>query len=119
MTFHGVDGLLWPYVFVLLAAALPTMMWRWIGAYAAGRMKDDSEWLILARCISTALVAAVVAQFVFAPTGALATIPLALRLGAALAGFGAFLASGQRVIVGILVGEGCLIGGHLLLSEFG
>ena len=113
-TYSSIDAAWWPYVFIFLAAALPTLIWRWLGVILVGNLDETSEVIVLVRCISTALVAAVVAQFVFHPTGALATLPLALRIFAAVSGFGVFLAS-RNLFASIVVGEGLLVGGALLL----
>ena len=114
MYFDSFDHVLWPFIFILLAGALPTAIWRWFGVVLVGNIDDDSEWLILVRCVATALVAAVIAQLVFEPTGALATFPFEVRVGAALIGFAAFLALGRRLFVAVLVGEAALLGGYLL-----
>ena len=110
LTFTSLDADWWPYVFILLAGALPTAIWRWMGVFLVGNLDEKSEIIILARCISTALIAAVVAQFIFAPSEALATVPLWVRLGAAVSGFLLFLLS-KRLFVGVATGEALLIAG--------
>ena len=115
MFFDSFDTVWWPFVFILLAGALPTAIWRWIGVLLVGNIDEGSQWLILVRCVATALVAAVIAQLIFEPSGALATFPFYLRLGAALAGFAAFLLIGRRLFVGIVVGELTLLGGYALI----
>ena len=114
MYFDSYETALWPFVFILMAGVLPTAVWRWIGVVLVGNIDDDSEWLILVRCVATALVAAVIAQLIFQPTGALATFPAEVRVGAALIGFAAFLAFGKRLFVAILVGEAVLLAGYAL-----
>ncbi|MFD0918061.1 AzlD domain-containing protein [Pseudahrensia aquimaris] len=103
----------WPFVFILLAASLPTMGWRWLAVAIAADIDEDSELLIFVRCLSTALVAAVAAQFIFFPNGALAETSFLLRGGAAVAGFSAYLIS-RSLFVGILVGEVLLVAGMVL-----
>ncbi|MDA8870536.1 AzlD domain-containing protein [Rhizobiaceae bacterium] len=114
MSYTAFDTWWWPFVFILLFGAIPTAMWRWIGVLAIGEVDEKSEWLVLVRCIATSLVAAVIAQIVLFPSGALAEAPFALRLGAAAAGFAAFLLAERRMIVGIVVGEAILLGWMLL-----
>ncbi len=114
MTYTSIDAAWWPFLFILLAGSLPTMIWRWMGAYLVGGLDDDSEWIALARCLSAGLIAAVIAQFVLQPTGALAELPVLLRAGAAIAGFGLFLGT-RNLFVSILFGEAVLIGGALIL----
>ena len=114
MYFDSFDHTLWPYLFILLAGVLPTAVWRWIGVVLVGNISDDSEWLVLVRCVATALVAAVIAQLIFQPTGALATFPLEVRVGAAILGFIAFLCFGRRLFVAIVVAEVALLTGYAL-----
>ena len=112
MYFSSFDIWWWPFVFIFLAGILPTAIWRWIGVVLVGNIDEGSQWLVFVRCIATALVAAVIAQFVFHPTGALADFPFGLRLGAAAAGFIAFLFLGRSLFVAICVGEAVLLGGY-------
>lgn len=116
MSFSAIDAWWWPYLFILLAGWLATDFWRFLGVYLGGRLSEDSELLVLVRCIATALVAAVIANLVFFPTGALAAVPLFLRAGAMIAGFLAYLAAGKRVVVGIVAGEAVLGAGIFLLT---
>lgn len=94
---------LWPYVVILFAGWFATDIWRWLGVLAGNRLSEGSEALSWVRAVATALVMAVTAKLIVFPTGSLAESPLWLRLAAAGLGFAAFLASGQRVIVGVVV----------------
>lgn len=116
MYFDSFDPAWWPFVFILLAGSLPTAVWRWVGVVLVGNIDDDSQWLVLIRCVATALVAAVIAQLIFEPTGALATFPFYLRISAALIGFAAFLLLGRKLFVGILVAELALLGGYAITA---
>ncbi|MFN3320670.1 branched-chain amino acid transport [Rhizobium sp. TH135] len=93
----------WPYVVIIVAGWLATDFWRWMGVLAGNRLQEGSEALNWVRAVATALVMAVTAKLVVFPTGALEASPLWLRLAAAGIGFAAFLLSGQRVIVGVVV----------------
>ena len=117
MTGEMTEAWWWPYVMILVAGWLATDIWRWIGVFAGGRLREDSEMLIWVRCVATALVAGLIAKLILFPQGVLADTPLWLRLAAAGFGFAAFLASRQKVIVGVLVAEVFLIGGWLLLDR--
>jgi hypothetical protein len=108
MTLDAIDAWWWPYVFILVGGWLVTDMWRFLGVYFGGRIGHRSEALILVRAVATALVAGVIGNLIVFPSGALADTPLLLRVGAAAAGFFAFLAFRRRVLVGILVGEAVL-----------
>ncbi|MES0881735.1 AzlD domain-containing protein [Roseibium sp. SCP14] len=109
----------WPFVMILVAGWFATDVWRWIGVFAGGRLREDSEVLIWVRCVATALVAGLISKLILFPQGILAETPLWLRLVATGLGFGAFFLSRQRVIVGVLAAEVCLIGGWLLLDRVG
>ena len=111
MTFHSFTAWYWPYLFILLAGWLPTDIWRMLGVYLAGHIREDSEYLVFARTLATALVAAVIAKLVLYPEGALAGSPLGLRLAAMAVGFAAYLKGGRKVYRGVIAGEAVLIGG--------
>lgn len=114
MTFHSIDHWWWPYVFIALGGWLATDLWRFVGVFLGERIADDSDILVLVRCVATALVAGVIANLIVFPSGALATTPLILRIGAAAVGFLAYLTLGRHIIIGILVGEAVLIAGMFL-----
>jgi hypothetical protein len=113
MTFWSVDAWWWPFLFILVAGWLATDLWRFLGVYFGGRISEDSDAVVLVRAVATALVAAVIGNLVVFPSGALAETALALRLGVVVAGFLAYLLTGKRVLVGILVAEAGLASGLL------
>jgi hypothetical protein len=78
-------------------------------------LDEGSEWLVWVRSVATAVLAGVVAQLIFFPAGALAAMPLPLRVGAALCGFLAFLLIRRSVFAGVVVGEAVLLAGAILL----
>lgn len=114
MTWQSLSDWWWPFVFILLGGALPTYIWRFIGVFIGGRVSEDSEALVIVRAVATSLVAGVIAQLILYPSGALAESSVYLRVGAAFAGFLAYLYLGRRVIIGVVVGEAILIAGLLL-----
>ena len=116
MTFDAIDAWWWPYLFILIAGWFATDAWRFLGVYLGGRISDDSDILVLVRAIATALVAAVISGLVISPSGALAEVPIAVRIAAAACGFAAYLAMGHRILAGILAGEAVLIAGMVLFS---
>ena len=107
-------GAFGPYVAILLAAALPTHVWRWLGVALAGRLDEGSEILSWVRCVATAMVAAVIAQLVLFPSGPLAEVAPLVRVLAAAIGLAAFVALRGRLIAGILAAEAVLFAGFLL-----
>jgi hypothetical protein len=59
-------------------------------------------------------VAAVIANLIVFPGGVLADTPMALRVGAAAAGFAAYLALRHSMLAGIIAAEAVLIAGMLI-----
>jgi hypothetical protein len=114
MTWASLTDWWWPYLFILLAGWLPTDIWRFIGVLIGGRVREDSEALVIVRAVATALVAGVIAQLILYPSGSLAESSVFLRVGAAAAGFAAYLYLGRRIIVSVIVAEIILIMGLLL-----
>lgn len=100
---------LWPYFALIVAGFLPNELWRVLGLVMARGLDEDSELVILARLVATAIIAGVIAKLVLFPPGALATIPLGIRLGAVGCGCVAFMLSRQSVFVGVAVGEAALL----------
>jgi len=104
------DGALWPYLLVILAGFLPTEIWRSLAVVFVRGLQEDSEILVLVRCVATALLAAVVARLVLLPPGELLVVPLALRIAAVACGFVVYLIAWRSVFLGILSGELFIIG---------
>jgi len=107
MTGEAVTSLagLGPYLSIIVAATLPTQIWRVLGVLFAGRLDEASEVLAWVRAVATALVAAVIAKLILFPTAALAEVPLIARTGATAVAFGVYLAAGRGLALGILAGE--------------
>lgn len=96
---------------VILLGFLPTEVWRILAVIAGRRVEEGSAVFHWVRAVATALLAAVVARLLFAPTGALAEIPLMLRLGSVVAGVAGFLLVRRSVFAGVVVGEIVLMAG--------
>ena len=114
MTFQSFDAWWWPFLFILVAGGLATDVWRFLGVHFGGRISEESEALVFVRAVATALVAAVIGNLVVFPSGSLAETALALRIGAAVAGFAVYLVFGKRMLVGIVAGEAVLIAGMVM-----
>ncbi len=102
-----------PYLALILLGFLPSEIWRWLGIVIGGGLDEDSEIILWVRAVATALIAAVCARIVLIPPGALATVPLEVRLAALGAGFLAFLLIRRSAFTGVLVGEAVLVAGAL------
>jgi len=109
-----VTEVLAPYLVILLAGTLATEVWRWVGVVAGSRLDEDAEVLVWVRGVATALVAAFIGELIVFPSGALASAPLALRIGATAFGWIAYALAGRNVLVGVLAAEAVLIAGLLL-----
>jgi hypothetical protein len=110
----GYDGL-WGYLVLVLVGFLPSDVWRLLGVIVGRGIDEESELLVWVRAVATAVLAGVIAKILFFPPGALATMPLSVRLAAIGCGFVAFLAARRSVFAGLAVGEAVLIAGGFLM----
>lgn len=105
---------LWAYLLLILVGFLPNEIWRALGFVVARGLDEGSEILVWVRAVATAVLAAVIAKLtIFAP-GALAEIPLGIRLVAVAFGFAAFVLFRRSVLAGVVTGEIVLIAGAWL-----
>jgi hypothetical protein len=102
-----------PYLALVLLGFLPSEVWRWLGMLLGRGLDEDSEIVLWVRAVATALIAGVVARIVLIPPGALATVPLGVRLAAIGCGFLAYLVVRRSPFAGVLAGEAVLIVGAL------
>lgn len=112
----GYDGL-WGYLVLVLVGFLPSDVWRLLGVIVGRGIDEESELLVWVRSVATAVLAGVIAKILFFPPGALATMPLSVRLAAIGCGFVAFLAARRSVFAGLAVGEAVLIAGGFLMAR--
>jgi hypothetical protein len=94
-----------PYLALILVGFLPNEVWRALGLVLVRGLNEDSQIIVWVRAVATAILAGVMAQLIMTTSGALAAIPLFVRIGAAVLGFAAFLLARRSVFVGVLVGE--------------
>ena len=104
LTFDAIDASWWPYLFILLVGSLPTDVWRWLGVGFAGHLRDDSEWILLARAVANALVAGVIMRLILFPTGALVDIPVWIRLIAIGLATGLYFGLYRNLFLAVLTG---------------
>jgi Branched-chain amino acid transport protein (AzlD) len=102
---------LWPYLALILVGFLPNEIWRWLGLVLARGLDEESEIVVWVRAVATAILAGVIAQLIVTSSGALATTPMAVRVGAIAAGFVGFLAIRRSIFAGVAVGEAVLVAG--------
>lgn len=102
---------------VVLVGFLPTEVWRTLAVIAGRRVEEGSTVFLWVRAVATALLAAVVARLLLAPVGALAAVPLAVRLCAVAGGVAGFAAVRRSVFAGVVVGELILVAGVFALGQ--
>ncbi|MET0632457.1 MAG: AzlD domain-containing protein [Xanthobacteraceae bacterium] len=100
-----------PYLALVLVGFLPNEVWRVVGLLLVRGLNEDSQIVVWVRAVATAILAGVLAQLVMTTSGALAAIPLFVRIGAALLGFAAFVLARKSVFAGVLVGELAFLAG--------
>ena len=76
-----------------------------LGLVVARGIDEDSEFFMWARAVAIAVLAGVIAKIILLPPGALADVPLSIRLGAIASGFVAFLLVRRSVFAGVVAGE--------------
>jgi hypothetical protein len=108
---------LWPYILLVLGGYLPNEIWRVLGLVLARGLDEDSEIVVWSRAVATAILAGVIAKLILFSAGALAGIPLTVRIGAAACGFLAFLAVKRSIFAGVLAGEAALLLGGFLFAH--
>ena len=106
---------LWPYLVLIVVGFLPNEVWRMVGLVLARGLNEESQIVLWSRAVATAILAGVVAKLIVFSNGALANIPLEVRMGAVLAGFAAFLLIRRSALAGVVAGEATLLlGGYLV-----
>lgn len=106
----------WSYLLLFVAGFVVTQPWRYMGVLLSKDLTIDSEILVWVNLVSTALVAGLVARLLLFPAGAVADVPLALRMTAFVGGMGLFLLLRQSMAAGVIGGIGILVAGKLLLG---
>jgi hypothetical protein len=104
-----------PYFILIVVGFLPNEVWRMLGLVLSRGLDEDSQMVIVARAVATAILAGVIAKLIFFASGALASVPLSVRIGAMVGGFLAYLVVRRSILAGVLAGEGLLIAGGLLV----
>jgi len=100
-----------PVLALILVGFLPNEVWRLLGLVLVRGLDEKSQAIIWVRAVATAMLAGVLAQLVLASSGALATIPVSVRIAAAGLGFVAFLIARRSVFVGVVTGEAAVMMG--------
>lgn len=99
----------WSYLWLLLAGFCATQPWRYLGVVLSVNLQTGSEVLVWVRLVSTALVAGLVARMLLLPAGALASVPMDIRLGSFLFGCCVFFFARKSLAAGVFSGSLVLI----------
>jgi Branched-chain amino acid transport protein (AzlD) len=104
---------LWPYIVLILVGFLPNEVWRMLGIVVAHGIAEDSELIVWVRAVATAILGGVVAKIVIFAPGALAAMPLGVRLVAMAVGVLAFVLARRSVLADVATGVSVLMLGTL------
>ncbi|HEX6001568.1 MAG TPA: AzlD domain-containing protein [Hyphomicrobiaceae bacterium] len=89
------------YLTLLLAGILANETWRWLGLAVGSRLDVSGAPFQWVRAVATALVSGLVARMLLFPTGALAEVPVPVRLGAFLGGIALYFLLRRNVAAGV------------------
>ena len=100
---------------IVAIALLAHEPWRWLGLYVGRDLDIDGALFRWVRAVATAMVAGLVMRLLIFPAGALADMPLALRLAAFSAGIAVFYAARRNLAAGVVGGALALVlGGYVI-----
>jgi hypothetical protein len=104
--------------FLLMLAISVTVHepWRWAGYVLGRRLNPDDEIFKWVKLVSTSLVAALAARLMLFPSGALAGVPLWLRLAAFALGIAVFFRTGNAAWKGVCAGAALIVSGKLVIG---
>ncbi len=105
-----------PVLALILFGFLPNEVWRLVGLMLVRGLDERSQIIVWVRAVATAMLAGVLAQLILSTSGPLSSIPITVRIGAAVLGFVAFLIAKRSVFAGVLVGEAAILLGTYLLG---
>ncbi|MSP45666.1 MAG: AzlD domain-containing protein [Xanthobacteraceae bacterium] len=105
-----------PVLALILFGFLPNEVWRLVGLMLVRGLDEKSQIIVWVRAVATAMLAGVLAQLLLSTSGPLSSIPVEVRVGAAVLGFAAFLIARRSVFAGVLAGEAAVMLGTYLFA---
>jgi len=105
-----------PYALLILVGVLPNEIWRMLGVWVARGLDEDAEIIVFARAVATAILTGVVGKLVIFAPGALATVPIAIRIGAAALGLVAFFVIRRSVFAGVVAATLAMVAGVFVFA---
>jgi hypothetical protein len=91
-----------PYALLILVGFLPNEAWRMLGVVLARGLDEDSQIIVFARATATAILTGVVGKLVIFAPGALASVSVTVRIGAAALGLVAYWLARRSVLAGVV-----------------
>ncbi len=104
------------YLTLLVAGVLANEVWRLLGVVAGSRLDLDGQLFQWVRAVALALVAGLVSRMVLFPAGALADVPLSIRLASFAGGIAIYYAARSNLGAGVVGGGVLLLLGQLAWS---
>jgi branched-subunit amino acid transport protein AzlD len=109
-------GDLAPYALLILVGFLPNEAWRMLGVVLARGLDEDSQIIVFARATATAILTGVVGKLVIFAPGALASVSVTVRIGAAALGLVAYWLARRSVLAGVVAATLAVMAGMLLFG---
>jgi hypothetical protein len=109
-------GDLAPYALLILVGFLPNEVWRMLGIVLARGLDEDSQVIVLARATATAILTGVVGKLVIFAPGALASVSVSVRIGAAALGLVAYWLARRSVLAGVVAATLAVMAGMLFFG---
>jgi hypothetical protein len=103
-----------PYAMLILVGYLPNEVWRMLGVVLAHGLDEESQIIVFARATATAILTGVVGKLVIFAPGALASVSVTVRIGAAALGLVAYLLARRSVLAGVVVATLAMMAGMLV-----
>jgi hypothetical protein len=105
-----------PYALLILVGFLPNEAWRMLGVVLARGLDEDSQIIVFARATATAILTGVVGKLVIFAPGALASVSVSVRIGAAALGLVAYWLARRSVLAGVVVATLAMMAGMLVFG---
>jgi hypothetical protein len=105
-----------PYALLILVGFLPNEGWRMLGVVLARGLDEDSQIIVFARATATAILTGVVGKLVIFAPGALASVSVSVRIGAAALGLVAYWLARRSVLAGVVAAMLAVMAGMLLFG---
>lgn len=93
----------------LIAAAVVTAFWRYLGVGISARIDKDSALFRWVACVAYALLAGLISRMILLPIGPLAEVGIGSRAGAAVIALAVFFLTRKNLLAGVAAGMAALV----------